>query len=164
MVADAGGTSFLASAAESAAWPLFSNASRSLSRAPDAKRGGAKVKHIADPSPELPLFELPERDGPNLAESRLKFEGPEEDAGGRRERRLGEQLGTIFRVIRDGEWRTLAEIAEKTSYPAPSVSAQLRHLRKPHYGAFIVEKRHVRNGVFEYRLALDEIGKPRRSK
>ena len=38
-------------------------------------------------------------------------------------------------------WMSLEELAKKTRYPQASISAQLRHLRKPQYGGFVVEKR-----------------------
>lgn len=38
-------------------------------------------------------------------------------------------------------WLTLEELARITRYPAASISAQLRHLRKPRYGGFVVRKR-----------------------
>ncbi len=38
-------------------------------------------------------------------------------------------------------WLTLDEIAKLTHYPQASISAQLRHLRKPRFGGFEVEKR-----------------------
>jgi hypothetical protein len=38
-------------------------------------------------------------------------------------------------------WLTLEELAKLTHYPPASISAQLRHLRKPQYGAYRVEKR-----------------------
>jgi hypothetical protein len=38
-------------------------------------------------------------------------------------------------------WLTLDELAKLTQYPAASISAQLRHLRKPEYGGYAVEKR-----------------------
>jgi hypothetical protein len=38
-------------------------------------------------------------------------------------------------------WLTLDELAKLTHYPPASISAQLRHLRKPQYGGFAVEKR-----------------------
>src|SRR6266704_4291956 len=38
-------------------------------------------------------------------------------------------------------WLTLDELAKLTHYPPASISAQLRHLRKPQFGAFLVEKR-----------------------
>jgi hypothetical protein len=38
-------------------------------------------------------------------------------------------------------WLTLDELARLTHYPPASISAQLRHLRKPRFGGFAVEKR-----------------------
>lgn len=38
-------------------------------------------------------------------------------------------------------WMTLKELAGKTRYPEASISAQLRHLRKPERGGYVVEKR-----------------------
>jgi hypothetical protein len=58
-------------------------------------------------------------------------------------------------------WLTLHELARLTGYGEASVSAQLRHLRKPEYGGFVVEKRQraadeiVRDAlgpVWEYQL------------
>lgn len=61
-----------------------------------------------------------------------------------------------------GSWLTLREISRLTSYGEASISAQLRHLRKPQYGAFVVQKRCRKEGqagridgqgaVWEYRL------------
>jgi hypothetical protein len=38
-------------------------------------------------------------------------------------------------------WLTLDELSKLTQYPPASISAQLRHLRKPEHGAFAVVKR-----------------------
>jgi hypothetical protein len=38
-------------------------------------------------------------------------------------------------------WLTLEELAKLTHYPPASISAQLRHLRKPENGGYLVEKR-----------------------
>lgn len=38
-------------------------------------------------------------------------------------------------------WLTLEELARLTHYPPASISAQLRHLRKPRFGAYAVVKR-----------------------
>jgi len=38
-------------------------------------------------------------------------------------------------------WLTLEELARITRYPAASISAQLRHLRKPRHGGFLLRKR-----------------------
>jgi hypothetical protein len=60
-------------------------------------------------------------------------------------------------------WLTLVELARMTRYGEASISAQLRHLRKPQYGAYTLEKRRrevaevicgVECGpVWEYRLS-----------
>jgi hypothetical protein len=39
-----------------------------------------------------------------------------------------------------------------TGAPPASVSAQLRHLRKPRFGGFTVEKRYLRDGLYTYRV------------
>ncbi len=38
-------------------------------------------------------------------------------------------------------WLTLDELAKLTHYPPASISAQLRHLRKPENGGYVVKKR-----------------------
>ena len=60
-----------------------------------------------------------------------------------------------------GSWLTLRELSHITQFGEASISAQLRHLRKPMYGNYVVEKR-VRRGmvvsdiergaIWEYRL------------
>lgn len=69
--------------------------------------------------------------------------------------RLRSQLGKVFDCMRDRAWRTLSEIQGRTGQPQASISAQLRHLRKPRFGSYIVEKRNRgdrERGLFEYRL------------
>jgi hypothetical protein len=71
------------------------------------------------------------------------------------QKRLESQLGIIFEVMMDGSWRTLGEISHVTRKPEASISAQLRHLRKPRFGSYVVEKRprgERAGGHFEYRL------------
>ena len=58
-------------------------------------------------------------------------------------------LPTQREIIRDvlllaaryDSWLTLDEIARKTLYPPASISAQIRHLRKPSLGGYVIEKR-----------------------
>jgi hypothetical protein len=52
-----------------------------------------------------------------------------------------------------GEWLTLAEIAEPTEFGEASISAQLRHLRKPRHGRYCVEKRRRRSQAEQAALA-----------
>jgi hypothetical protein len=40
-----------------------------------------------------------------------------------------------------GTWLTLQELAQLTCYGEASISAQLRNLRKPQFGGYVLEKR-----------------------
>src|SRR5215475_10074535 len=80
------------------------------------------------------------------------------------------RLRTQREVLRDvmlsanecGAWLTLGELAAMTRYPAASISAQLRHLKKPRFGNYELEKRmrdkcdlysgSAHGPVWEYRL------------
>ena len=69
--------------------------------------------------------------------------------------RLTGQLLRVTKLMIDEEWRTLAEVEYITGDPPASISAQLRHLRKPRFGSHVVEKqsRGERiHGLWEYRL------------
>lgn len=76
--------------------------------------------------------------------------------------RLTGQIRRVHEAMRDGRWRTLDEIAAVTHDPPASVSAQLRHLRKERFGAYLVEMRSVagRPGLHEYRLGDKGAGRP----
>ncbi len=85
----------------------------------------------------------------------LQFDGPcyipEYD-----QRRLTGQLLRIFDSMSDGAWRTLSEIEAVTGDPQASISAQLRHLRRPRFGGHTVEKRRRGEpsaGWWEYRIS-----------
>lgn len=80
-----------------------------------------------------------------------RFNGPEY-VPDRDNARLDSQLDRVRRLMLDGQWRTLQEIADRTGDPAASVSAQLRHLRKERFGSFVVDRRHVGGGLYEYRV------------
>lgn len=69
--------------------------------------------------------------------------------------RLSRQMDRIRRLMLDGCWRTLQEIAAATGDPPASVSAQLRHLRKQRFGCHVVNKRRrglAVTGLFEYQV------------
>ena len=75
------------------------------------------------------------------------------------QRRLTGQILRVFSLMKDAQWRTLAEIEQITGDPQASISAQLRNLRKERFGWHNVERRHRRRhrgvlqqGLFEYRL------------
>jgi hypothetical protein len=66
--------------------------------------------------------------------------------------RLGRQMLAVYRVMEDGQWRTLTELAFASHSPEASVSARLRDLRKARWGSNQVERRRRSKGTHEYRL------------
>lgn len=86
----------------------------------------------------------------------MKFNGsdyiPERD-----DVRLTGQILRVWDVVKDQKWRTLREIADLTCDPEASVSAQLRHLRKPRFGGHTVEKEYIDNGLYKYRVIPSEV-------
>ena len=73
--------------------------------------------------------------------------------------RLTGQILRIYSLMMDEQWRTLDEISRTTGDPHASVSAQLRHLRKPRFGGYTVERRHrgePARGLYEYRVLPGE--------
>lgn len=96
---------------------------------------------------------------PKLLGPPADFDGPAYAPRFDRER-LTTQLARIRDLMLDGAWRTLREIEAATGYPAASVSAQLRHLRKARFGAYRVTKRRrgaATAGLFEYHVAKGEV-------
>jgi len=73
--------------------------------------------------------------------------------------RLTGQCRRIFDLMRDGKWRTLAEIAYLTVEPPASVSAQLRHMRKRRFGSHAVHKRYLGDGLYTYQLEVNPDGR-----
>ena len=74
----------------------------------------------------------------------------------RDDKRLSKQIDRVFECMKDGNWRTLPQIAEATGDPEASISAQLRHLRKERFGAHTINKRHITEGLFQYQLVVAE--------
>lgn len=71
--------------------------------------------------------------------------------------RLSTQLDRVYKVVSDGKWYTLSEIASKTNSPEASVSAQLRNLRKAkfkeQYGDdYDIVREHVSGGLYRYQM------------
>lgn len=69
--------------------------------------------------------------------------------------RLKGTLAKVFDLMSDGQWRTLEVIGLPLNVGDASISARLRDLRKAKYGSHTVERRHVRDGLFEYRLIVN---------
>lgn len=65
--------------------------------------------------------------------------------------RLRPQLERVKIALKSGQWLTLAQLAYLAEAPEPSVSAQIRHLRKERFGSHTVEREHLGNGLYRYR-------------
>ena len=70
--------------------------------------------------------------------------------------RLAGQLMRIFRLMRDGKWRTLEEIARITGDPVPSISTRLRDFRKAKFGGHTVNRAYQGGGLHAYQLQVYE--------
>lgn len=95
---------------------------------------------------------------PSFAEAvaAADFDGPAYSRQDDHERLSG-QILRIYDLMRDGIWRTLQEIADRTGDGSASVSAQLRNLRKARFGAHCIDKRprgERSSGLWEYRLVI----------
>ena len=70
--------------------------------------------------------------------------------------RLTTQPGRTWTVMQDGHWHTLREISSRTGDPEASVSAQLRHLRKPEFGSHLLDREYLDHGLYRYRIREEE--------
>src|SRR4030095_7635551 len=71
--------------------------------------------------------------------------------------RLNSQLQRVFALMRDGNWRTLKEIAATAGEASEAaVSARLRDFRKARFGGHTVEREFVEKGLWRYRLIVKE--------
>lgn len=85
----------------------------------------------------------------------MKFNGSDYDHK-RDSERLTNQYQRVFFLMQDGDWRSLRNIADSTGDPESSVSAQLRHMRKERFGNHTVEKKHEGEGLYLYRVLVQE--------
>lgn len=92
---------------------------------------------------------------PSLLDQRLpRFDGHTYEQAAD-QTRLTKQIARVFFALSSGRWMTLCELVEATGDPAASISAQLRNLRKPRFGAHTIERRargDRSQGLFEYYL------------
>jgi hypothetical protein len=86
----------------------------------------------------------------------VRFNGSDYDPQ-RDDDRLSGQLLRIWDFMKDSKWRTLNEISQATGDPQASISAQLRHLRKPRFGAHTVEKEYLGNGLYQYKVIPNDL-------
>jgi hypothetical protein len=72
--------------------------------------------------------------------------------------RLALQMARVFKLMKDGKYRTLRQVADATGCLETSASARLRDLRKPKFGSHSVDARraYCPGLVYEYKLTLNE--------
>ena len=86
----------------------------------------------------------------------MHFHGPEITK--EEKKRMGGNMLKVFRIMKDGKWRTIDEIRHLgVSSPPQSVAIYLRAFREPRYGSHEVPKRKLRINarIFEYRLIVN---------
>ena len=91
-----------------------------------------------------------------MIQESLRFDGNDYNHA-RDSARLTGQIQRIYSELQSGDWFTLRDLAEKTGAPEASVSAQLRNLRKERFGNHNIEKKHLGNGLYTYRLIKDTL-------
>jgi hypothetical protein len=84
----------------------------------------------------------------------LRFDGADYNPT-RDNARLTGQILRVWDCMCHGAWKTLRQISDETGDPESSVSAQLRHLRKPRFGAHTVEREYIQDGIYKYRLVIN---------
>jgi hypothetical protein len=67
--------------------------------------------------------------------------------------RLSTQINDVLNSMLDEEWHKMQDIAIAITAPEPSVSAQIRNLRKAKHGGYVIHRRRTGN-TYEYRLDL----------
>lgn len=75
---------------------------------------------------------------------------------------LSSLMDRVFHIMLRGAWVTTSKLVKQVGSDAASVSARIRDLRKPQFGAYRVEaRRHPdkERRVWQYRMKLDKLGK-----
>lgn len=68
--------------------------------------------------------------------------------------KLTGDLKMIFDIMSDGQAHLVSDIAKTLDLPECSVSAQLRHLRKPRHGGYIIQRISLTKGLSAYQMIL----------
>jgi hypothetical protein len=66
--------------------------------------------------------------------------------------RLSGALSRVYGALTTGHWHTLKSLAALAHCSEAAASARIRDLRKPKFGAFLIERRYIGNGLHEYRM------------
>ncbi len=69
-----------------------------------------------------------------------------------RAQKLTGDLKRVFDILSKGGAHLVSDIARDLNLPACSVSAQIRHLRKPKFGGFTVKRISLTKGLSAYQM------------
>ena len=65
--------------------------------------------------------------------------------------RIFTQFDELLNIMLYRGWFTLSQLHDLTGIPEASISAQIRHMKKPQFGSYIVNKRRMPNSaIWEY--------------
>ena len=67
-------------------------------------------------------------------------------------KRLAGQFDRVWAIMRDGEYHTIQEVAERTGDPAQSVARQMRYIRSKARGGHVLEREHRGRGLYAFRV------------
>ena len=70
--------------------------------------------------------------------------------------RLKTKSQRVFEIMKDGQWWTLSDLEKITGSPQASISAYIRGFRRQANGGHTVERKYAQNGLYLYRLILNE--------
>ena len=87
----------------------------------------------------------------NLGDASVYFDGESYDRN-RGKARLSTLMSRVKAIMWSGNWFTLRTLAEQCKGAEASVSARIRDLRKERFGGYEVERKHLLDGVWVYRL------------
>ena len=82
------------------------------------------------------------------------IERPQEDG-----KRIAGNVLAVFKIMRDGKWHTLEELALAIGVSTQGVSARIRDLRKREYGLYTIERQRTGSlgNVHYYRLDRGDV-------
>lgn len=69
-----------------------------------------------------------------------------------RAEKLTGDLRRIYDIMCDGKAHLVSDIASRLNLPECSVSAQIRHLRKPKFGGYTIKRISLTKGLSAYQL------------
>lgn len=70
--------------------------------------------------------------------------------------RLSSALERVKAILSDGQWHSIAEVADRANISPAATSARFRDLRKEKFGGHTVERRNLGGGFWQYRLVVGE--------